>query len=161
MHLSCLLTPSDRIGREFTQPRNHSTASACISLFPPQVLNHLFSNEGDGGVSVDIQGFDLTALNVQRGRDHGLAGYVEYLHTCNQLPNSKFRSRPKPTSFQVVFISYIFHIILIMSLKDICSSLAKGACKCDVMILIKKIDRPSSDLVCFLETPPTGGLKHL
>lgn len=44
--------------------------------FEEAIRERLFKSDG--------RGLDLPALNIQRGRDHGLAPYTKYKHICQQ-----------------------------------------------------------------------------
>ncbi|CAL4084637.1 unnamed protein product, partial [Meganyctiphanes norvegica] len=48
------------------------------------VVNHLFA------IGDDPLGFDLMALNIQRGRDHGISGYTAWRKACRLSPIEDF-----------------------------------------------------------------------
>ena len=68
-------------------------------VYNKQVTNHLFQPEKSN------HGFDLFAINVQRGRDHGLAPYYEWRSLCNLSLVTDWHDLEKetrPTSFTVL-----------------------------------------------------------
>merc|ERR1712010_194482 len=73
------------------------------SSFVPDVRNHLFeSSPGRGGL-------DLVAVNVQRGRDHGLPGYARYREICGLgkvRQWSDLRKNMRPTDIESLRSTY-------------------------------------------------------
>jgi len=58
----------------------NQVAQAMDDSVTDQVTNHLFENPGSRF------GMDLAAINMQRGRDHGLPGYNRYREWCGLKP---------------------------------------------------------------------------
>ena len=52
-------------------------------------------------------GLDLIALNIQRGRDHGIPGYIEYRRICQVGPSNSFNDLKSniPSQVWVVWIN--------------------------------------------------------
>lgn len=46
---------------------------------------------------------DLSALNIQRGRDHGLAPYIHYVHYCGNKHIKSFRDLSKLISVILIY----------------------------------------------------------
>merc|ERR1712010_205104 len=73
------------------------------SSFVPDVRNHLFeSSPGRGGL-------DLVAVNIQRGRDHGLPGYARYREICDLgkvREWSDLRKNMRPTDIESLRSTY-------------------------------------------------------
>ena len=53
----------------------------------PAVRNHLFE-------TIPFNGFDLSALNIQRGRDHGIPPYNRWRQYCGLRPALTFTAGP-------------------------------------------------------------------
>ena len=63
------------------------------TFFVDDIRNFLFGNPGDGG-------FDLVALNIQRGRDHGLPNYNETRGKLGLTPKTNFSEVTKSLELQ-------------------------------------------------------------
>ena len=69
-------------------------AKAADSDFVDEIRNHLFEKSDQSG------GLDLVALNIQRGRDHGLPGYNKYREECGLGKARSFSDLSRHMSLQ-------------------------------------------------------------
>ena len=63
------------------EDRSQPPDQFCVS----EVTSHLFENQ-EG----ERKGFDLVALNIQRGRDHGIPGYNAFRRALGLKPVTSF-----------------------------------------------------------------------
>ena len=54
--------------------------------FADDIINHLFEMKGNEKATA----MDLVALNIQRGRDHGVPGYNSYRELCGLKKATRF-----------------------------------------------------------------------
>ena len=54
--------------------------------FADDIINHLFEMKGNEKATA----MDLVALNIQRGRDHGVPGYNSYREACGLKRATRF-----------------------------------------------------------------------
>ena len=54
------------------------------NVFAEDIVNHLFEQNGPGS------GMDLVAINIQRGRDHGIPGYNALRELCGKPKANNF-----------------------------------------------------------------------
>ncbi|KAL8625947.1 hypothetical protein ACOMHN_012539 [Nucella lapillus] len=66
-------------------------------FFASGLINNLFEK------SPGVGGLDLVAVNIQRGRDHGLQGYNAYRKLCGLKPIKDFKSPELTTDLSVVY----------------------------------------------------------
>ena len=80
-----------------------------------QVRNHLFEGSPNPHEKQGL-GLDLVALNIQRGRDHGIPGYIEYRKICQVGPFASFDDLHSNISPEVLMdFDYHTHTIITRS----------------------------------------------
>ena len=66
-----------------------------MTIQPSQLYDNNFVEAITTGLFADIageMGLDLVAINIQRGRDHGLQPYLKYRHACGTAGGGKITS---------------------------------------------------------------------
>ena len=66
---------------ELTEGLTEQNGEQSDEQFAPDIINHLFESQTGAG------GMDLIALNIQRGRDHGLPGIYLFPYICKRKVN--------------------------------------------------------------------------
>ena len=59
------------------------------NVFAEDIVNHLFEQEGPSPKGPG-SGVDLVAINIQRGRDHGIPGYNDLRELCGKPKANNF-----------------------------------------------------------------------
>jgi len=81
-----------------------------LTIQPCEKFDNTFANSLKNQLFVDNdQGIDLIAINLQRGRDHGLPGYVHFRRLCKVGDAKSFKdlaSNIKPEKIQLLSQAY-------------------------------------------------------
>ena len=91
--------------------------------FVDDITNHLFEQEHNG------LGLDLVALNIQRGRDHGIPGYIEYRKICRIGKAESFndlRSNISPKkigNIQIYFLIFFLRSFTLLENLKLCPNI--------------------------------------
>ncbi|XP_066248705.1 peroxidase [Euwallacea similis] len=83
----------------------NTSIEASDTYFSDEIKAHLFQRNGMYDASFQKCGLDLVSLNIQRGRDHGLPGYVHFKEHCGFKKTKSFndlRDIMDPASLQSI-----------------------------------------------------------
>lgn len=69
----------------------NTSIEASDSYFTDELKSHLFERDSEQNDLLRKCGLDLVSLNIQRGRDHGLPGYVFWKEHCGFKKSRTFQ----------------------------------------------------------------------